>query len=64
MLPHLQVVDLSFNPISEKSIDGLARLMNANQNIVVNLRMNNIRNKFAARKLQVFEQQGRINLSN
>lgn len=48
---NLQVIDLSFNNISEKSLEGLALLLNSNPNLVVNMRMNNIKNKFAARKL-------------
>mmetsp|Transcript_13169 Transcript_13169/g.22321 ORF Transcript_13169/g.22321 Transcript_13169/m.22321 type:complete len:158 (-) Transcript_13169:27-500(-) len=63
-LPNLQVVDLSFNPISEKSLDGLALVLSHNGNLVVNMRKNSIKNKFAARKLQHWEQQGRLNLSN
>ena len=63
-LNHLQVIDLSFNPITERSMDRLANLLNTNQNLVVNMRMNNIKNKFAARKMQHFEQQGRLNIQN
>jgi Ran GTPase-activating protein (RanGAP) involved in mRNA processing and transport len=50
-LNHLSVIDLSFNPISEKSLDKLTTLLQTNQNLVVNMRMNNIKNKFAARKM-------------
>ena len=50
-LNHLSVIDLSFNPISEKSLDKLTSLLQTNQNLVVNMRMNNIKNKFAARKM-------------
>ena len=63
-LNHLSVIDLSFNPISEKSLDKLTTLLQTNQNLVVNMRMNNIKNKFAARKMQHFEQQGRLNIQN
>ena len=63
-LNHLQVIDLSFNPITERSMDRLANLLNTNQNLVVNMRMNNIKNKFAASKMQHFEQQGRLNIQN
>ena len=63
-LNHLSVIDLSFNPISEKSLDKLTSLLQTNQNLVVNMRMNNIKNKFAARKMQHFEQQGRLNIQN
>jgi Ran GTPase-activating protein (RanGAP) involved in mRNA processing and transport len=61
-LQQLQVIDLSFNPISEKSLDKLTALLMKNQNLVVNMRMNAIKNKFAARKMQHFEQQGRLNI--
>jgi Ran GTPase-activating protein (RanGAP) involved in mRNA processing and transport len=61
-LEHLSVIDLSFNPITEKSLDMLAQVLQINPNLVVNLRMNNIKNKFAARKLAHFEQMGRLNL--
>jgi hypothetical protein len=61
-LNHLSVIDLSFNPISEKSLDKLTMLLQTNQNLVVNMRMNSIKNKFAARKMQHFEQQGRLNI--
>lgn len=50
-LNHLSVIDLSFNPISEKSLDKLTTLLQTNQNLVVNMRMNSIKNKFAARKM-------------
>ena len=63
-LTNLQVIDLSFNPITEKSLDKLTQLLTTNQNLVVNMRMNAIKNKFAARKMQHFEQQGRLNISN
>jgi hypothetical protein len=63
-LTNLQVIDLSFNPITEKSLDKLTHLLTTNQNLVVNMRMNAIKNKFAARKMQHFEQQGRLNISN
>jgi hypothetical protein len=63
-LAHLQVIDLSFNPITEKSLDKLTTLLTTNQNLVVNMRMNSIKNKFAARKMQHFEQQGRLNITN
>ena len=39
-LKQLQVIDLSFNPITEKSLDALIDLMNTNQQLVVNMRMN------------------------
>lgn len=55
VLQHLQVIDVSFNPISEKTLDTLTQLLNTNQNLVVNMRMNCIKNKFAARKMQHFE---------
>jgi Ran GTPase-activating protein (RanGAP) involved in mRNA processing and transport len=61
-LQYLSVIDLSYNPISEKSLDKLTILLQTNQNLVVNMRMNNIKNKFAARKMQHFEQQGRLNI--
>lgn len=54
-LPNLQVIDISFNPITEKSLDALTNLLNKNQNLVVNMRMNGIKTKFAARKMQSFE---------
>lgn len=63
-LQHLSVIDLSFNPISEKSLDKLTILLQSNPNLVVNMRMNSIKNKFAARKMQHFEQQGRLNIQN
>merc|ERR1712100_597846 len=63
-LKKLQVIDISFNPITEKSLDKLTKLLNTNQNLVVNMRMNAIKNKFGARKMQHFEQQGRLNISN
>lgn len=56
VLGSLQVIDLSFNPISEASLDALTSLLQTNPNLVVNMRMNNIHNKFAARKMQGFEQ--------
>lgn len=54
-LPQLSVIDLSFNPISERSLDALTNLLNQNQNLVVNMRMNAVKNKFAARKMAPFE---------
>ena len=51
----LQVIDISFNPITEKSLDTLSELLNLNQQLVVNMRMNNVRTRFAARKMQHFE---------
>lgn len=54
-LRQLQVIDLSFNPISERALDSLTKLLNVNQNLVVNMRMNAIKNKFAARKMANFE---------
>ena len=63
-LRQLQVIDLSFNPISERALDSLTKLLNVNQNLVVNMRMNAIKNKFAARKMANFEQQGRLNIQN
>lgn len=62
VLPQLSIIDISFNPISERSIDSLIALLNANPNLVVNMRMNNIKNKFALRKLNIFEQQNRLNI--
>ena len=59
----LVLIDVSFNPITERSLDALIGLMNLNQNLVVNMRMNNIK-KFAARKVQQFEQQNRLNIQN
>lgn len=50
MLPKLNLIDISFNPISEKSLDALSALMTSNPNVVVNMRMNAIK-KFAARKM-------------
>lgn len=55
ILNHLQVVDISFNPITEKSLDALTRILNVNGNLVVNMRMNGIKNKFAAKKMYKFE---------
>ena len=63
-LQQLQVIDLSFNQISERSLEALTKLLQQNQNLVVNMRMNAIKNKFAARKMQHFEQQGRLNIQN
>ena len=51
VLNSLQVIDISFNPITEKSLDALTNLLNTNPNLVVNMRMNSIRTKFAARKM-------------
>jgi len=64
VLNQLQVIDMSFNPVTEKALDALTNLLNSNQNLVVNMRMNSIRTKFAARKMQHFEQQGRLNIQN
>ena len=50
VLPKLNLIDISFNPISEKSLDALTALMTSNPNVVVNMRMNAIK-KFAARKM-------------
>jgi len=47
----LQVIDISFNPITEKSLDALTELLNINQQLVVNMRMNSVRTRFAARKM-------------
>jgi len=58
----LQVIDLSFNPVTERSLDALTQLLNVNGNLVVNMRMNGIKNKFAMRKMAGFEQQGRLNI--
>ena len=55
VLQNLQVIDLSFNQISDMSLNALTELLNTNQNLVVNMRMNAIKNKFAARKMQHFE---------
>lgn len=55
-LGQLQVIDLSFNPITEKSMDSLTRLLNTNTNLVVNMRMNGIKNKFAVKKMLKYEQ--------
>lgn len=55
VLPNLNVIDLSFNPIGDQSLNALQELLNQNQNLVINMRMNSIKNKFAARKLQHFE---------
>ena len=54
-IQNLRVIDISYNPITEKSLDALTGLLNANPQLVVNMRMNNIKNKFAARKMQHFE---------
>ena len=64
ILNQLQVIDLSFNPIGDASFDSLTALLNSNPNLVINMRMNSIKNKFAARKVQHFEQQGRLNIQN
>lgn len=64
VLRNLQVIDISYNPITEKSLDALTGLLNANPNLCVNMRMNNIKNKFAARKMQHFEQQSRLSIQN
>lgn len=61
-LQALQVIDISFNPITEKSLDALTGLLNANGNLVVNMRMNHIKNQFAARKMQHFVGQGRLSI--
>ena len=55
ILQQLQVIDISFNPITERSLDALSNLLNQNPNLIVNMRMNNIKNKFAARKMQHYE---------
>jgi Ran GTPase-activating protein (RanGAP) involved in mRNA processing and transport len=55
VLPQLQVIDLSFNPISEKSLDALTNLLNANPNIQINMRMNNIKSNFAAVRMEQYE---------
>jgi len=44
------------------SLNALTDLLNTNPNLVINMRMNAIKNKFAARKMQHFEQQGRLNI--
>lgn len=62
MLPQLSIIDVSFNPITERALDALSGLLNANPNLVVNMRMNGIKNKFALRKMAVFEQQNRLNI--
>ena len=62
VLRNLKVLDISLNPITEKSIDSLTGLLNANPNLVVNMRFNSIKNKFAARKMQHFEQQSRLSI--
>merc|ERR1719263_1000312 len=62
VLQNLQVIDLSFNQISDLSLNALTDLLNTNPNLVVNMRMNAIKNKFAARKMQRYEQQGRLNI--
>lgn len=51
VLKQLQVIDISYNPITEKSLDALTDLLNTNQQLVVNMRMNNVRTRFAARKM-------------
>jgi hypothetical protein len=56
VLKNLELIDISFNPITEKSLDALATLLTMNPNLVVNMRMNGIKTKFAARKMQHFEQ--------
>ena len=56
VLKNLELIDVSFNPITEKCLDSLATLLTMNPNLVVNMRMNGIKNKFAARKMQHFEQ--------
>jgi len=61
-LPNLQLIDVSYNPISERSLDALTVLLNTIPNLVVNMRNNNVKNKFAARKMSVYEQQNRLNL--
>lgn len=63
-LKQLQVIDISQNAITERSLDSLTHLLNCNQNLVVNMRMNGIKNKFAAKKMQHYEQQGRLNIQN
>jgi Ran GTPase-activating protein (RanGAP) involved in mRNA processing and transport len=63
-LTQLQVIDLSFNPIGERAMDALTALLNTNQRLVVNMRMNAVKNKFVAKKMSPFEQQGRLNLQN
>ena len=49
------MIDISFNAIGERSLEALTQLLNLNQNLVVNMRMNAIKNKFAIRKMQVYE---------
>jgi hypothetical protein len=39
------------NPITEKCLDSLAALLTNNPNLVVNAQGNNIKNKFALRKM-------------
>ena len=50
--PALQLIDISCNAIGERSLDSLTALMNACPKLFVNMRMNNIKNKFAMRKMQ------------
>jgi len=58
------VIDISMNPITEKCLDSLAALLTSNPNLVVNAQGNNIKNKFALRKMQSYEFEGRLNLQN
>jgi len=51
VLSQLQLIDISMNPITEKSLNALESLLNSNPNLVVNAQGNNIKNKFAMRKM-------------
>ena len=55
ILQNLQVIDISFNPITEKALDALTSILNVNANLVVNMRKNGIKNKFAAKKMYKYE---------
>lgn len=53
-LPNLKVIDISNNPVTEKSLDALTALLNSNPDLMVSMRKNNIQSTFAARKVQHF----------
>jgi Ran GTPase-activating protein (RanGAP) involved in mRNA processing and transport len=63
-LKKLKILDISFNAITERSLDHLQALLDSNKNLIVSMQMNGIKNKFAIRKMQAYEQAGRLKLSN
>lgn len=54
-LKKLKILDISFNPITERSLDHLQSLLDSNKNLIVSMQMNGIKNKFAMRKMQAYE---------